>query len=68
MNHTYFFKSLDWQARGTYYDGKGNEFPLEGEVSILRNEESWTLGGFLEVKFEKAVRFTNDYCIYRNKG
>lgn len=35
MEHTYFVKTLDWKAAGTYYDESGNEYPLKGEVLVV---------------------------------
>lgn len=63
MKHTYFFESLTWVANGTYYDDKGNLFDLTGEVCINHSEDQWTLGGYMEVAFEKPVKFTNNYLI-----
>lgn len=63
MKHTYFFKSLEWVAEGTYYDDNGNSFGLTGEVYIGHSESQWTLSGYMEVEFEKAIRFTNNYLI-----
>lgn len=63
MEHTYFYETLDWTAKGTYYEEDGTSFPLYGEVSIVHNAVQWTLGGFLEVGYNQPVRFTNDYSI-----
>ncbi len=63
MNHTYFLEPLTWVADGAYYDDSGNTYPLCGEVKIERNAAIWTLQGYLEVQFDKPVRFTNNYTI-----
>lgn len=63
MEHTYFFRPLHWSAAGTYYDENGTAFPLAGKVQVRRDEDGWTLSGYLEVAFPKPVRFTNDYII-----
>ena len=63
MEHTYFFRPPHWSAAGTYYDENGTAFPLAGKVQVRRDEDGWTLGGYLEVAFPKPVRFTNDYII-----
>ena len=63
MNHTYFLEPLTWVAEGTYYDDSGNTYPLCGEVKIERDAAIWTLQGYLEVQFDKPVRFTNNYTI-----
>lgn len=64
MKHTYFYSTLDWRARGTYYDAYGKESPLNGEVTIVRNEEEWTLSGFMEVRSKERMKFTNEYKIH----
>lgn len=63
MRHTYFYDSLEWAAEGTYYDEEERQFPLHGEVRIVHEEKVWSLNGFMEVCFDKPVRFTNDYEI-----
>ena len=68
MNHTYFFVTQNWKADGTYYDEKGNDCPLHGEVSIIHSAKQWTLTGFLEVRFTQPVRFTNDYTIKHSEN
>lgn len=64
MRHTYFLITQNWTATGVYYDESGKTFPLRGEVSIVRDEAAWSLGGYLEVLFDAPVRFTNDYQIF----
>ncbi len=64
VKHTYFYATLDWRARGTYYNPDGSEDPLYGQVSIRKMSEEWSLTGFLEVRKKNPVRYTNDYKIY----
>ncbi|MDO5294931.1 MAG: hypothetical protein Q4F05_19525 [bacterium] len=63
MKHTYFYTTLEWRARGTYYDEHGKGVPLYGEVSTIKNENQWTLSGFMEVRTQIPMRFTNEYII-----
>lgn len=67
MKHTYFYTTLDWRARGTYYDEEGKAAPLYGEVSTIRNENEWTLSGFMEVRTQEPMHFTNEYNIRSTK-
>ena len=63
MEHTYFFRTADWTARGTYYDADGQVLPLSGAVQIEHSAAKWALDGWLEVQSDPAVRFTNCYEI-----
>ena len=63
MVHTYFFQTANWTAHGTYYDADGEVLPLSGAVQIEHSAAKWTLDGWLEVRSDPAVRFTNCYEI-----
>lgn len=63
MMHTYFSHDRQWDARGTYYDERGNSFPISGLAQIIHTEKEWVLDGFMEVGFAEPVRFHNKYAI-----
>jgi hypothetical protein len=63
MQHTYIFQPGKWQSTGAYYDQETNSFQVYGEAEILHLSNQWVLDGFMEVKSEPPVRFTNKYAI-----
>ena len=54
MEHTYLFKPGCWRAEGFYHMGAERTAPLTGKVTLARDEEHWTLTGFLDAAFENG--------------
>lgn len=62
------FEECKWSAQGIYFDDFENPRKLTAETEVSHEKDFWRLGGFMEVMFDKPVRFENDYKIFYKAG
>jgi hypothetical protein len=63
QQHTYVFQPGKWLVSGTYYDQDARAAEVYGETEILHIAGQWVLDGFMEVKSDPPIRYTNKYSI-----
>ena len=62
MNHTYIFEEGIWKASGKFYDENNNCTEVTGETEI-KHKGAWILDGYMELKLDDPIRFSNKYTI-----
>lgn len=63
IEHTFLLQEGRWQAKGTYFDHRGQATPISGQSIVIHQEEGWINSSVMELAANPPVSFENVYEI-----